>query len=133
MRLPVNFSFNSFTAGFTFHLRKMAEAVNRLSDTIPFIQAVSSGSDNSIVRLLQATATLDFPSIAAGAVSTLDIPVVGAKAGDYATVSAPVLEAGLMFCGIVVSDKVTIRLHNTTGSSIDPAIATWKVLIMGVE
>lgn len=134
MRLPINFSFTSFSTAFIFQLRQMAEAINRLGDTLPFIQQVSTGSENSIDRFLSVSATLDFPSIAAGAVATLNITVTGAKTGDYVTVSAPAtLEAGLTFCWIVTAtDTVTIRLHNTTGAAIDPASAIWKVLIVGV-
>lgn len=82
---------------------------------------------DAVGKLLTGSATIDFASIAAGAVATADITVTGAAAGYFVTLSAPAtLEAGLTFCGIANTDKVTIRLHNTTGAAIDPASATWK-------
>lgn len=83
------------------------------------------------VRRITASATIDFASIAAGAIGTATISAPGVQVGDFVTLSAPsTLEAGLMFCGLVTAaDTVTIRLHNTTGAAIDPASATWKCTV----
>ncbi|MBC7076272.1 MAG: hypothetical protein H5T98_09465 [Syntrophomonadaceae bacterium] len=92
-----------------------------------------TGGGVDFSKLLTGSATIDFASIAAGAVATADIAITGAAAGDFVTLSAPAaLEAGLTFCGIANTDKVTIRLHNTTGAAIDPASATWKALVEAV-
>lgn len=92
-----------------------------------------TGAGTDVTKRLANSATIDFASIAAGAVATADIAVTGAAAGDYVTLSAPAaLEAGLTFCGIANTDKVTIRLHNTTGAAIDPASATWKAVVEGI-
>lgn len=91
-----------------------------------------TGAGTDVTKRLANSATIDFGSIAAGAVATADIAITGAAAGDYVILSAPAaLEAGLTFCGISNTDKVTIRLHNTTGAAIDPASATWKAVVEG--
>ena len=76
-------------------------------------------------------ATLDFSSISAGAVGTATVTSDGAKANDLVVLGPPPgIEAGLMWSGFVsADDTVTIRLHNTTGSPIDPASASWTVQV----
>ncbi|MER7213209.1 hypothetical protein ABT340_39615 [Streptosporangium sp. NPDC000239] len=80
---------------------------------------------------LTASATLDFASIAAGAVGTLTVTVTGASTGDFALVAPPGnLNAGLVVCGFVsAADTVTIRVLNGTAGAIDPASSTWKVTV----
>lgn len=91
-----------------------------------------NSSATPITDVRSATATLDFPSIAAGAVATLTITVTGAVAGDTVSLGAPAtLEAGLMFTGIVTAaNTVTVRVHNTTAGAIDPASATWRATVI---
>lgn len=134
MRLPTNFSLASLPAPLISNLRDTAMQVNRLSDALPFVQQVSTGSSNNFARVLTATATLDFPSISAGAVAVLTITVTGAIAGDFVTLAPPAaLAAGLMFAGFVsAANTVTVRLHNTTGGAIDPASAVWGALVIGI-
>lgn len=76
-------------------------------------------------------ATLDFSSISAGAIGTATVSVDGAAGGDLVVLGPPSsIEAGLMWAGFVsADDTVTIRLHNTTGSPIDPASATWNIQV----
>lgn len=76
-------------------------------------------------------ATLDFSSISAGAIGTSTVTVDGAAAGDLVVLGPPAaIEAGLVWCGFVsADDTVTIRMHNTTGSPIDPASASWSVQV----
>lgn len=75
------------------------------------------------------TATLDFPSIAAGAIATLTIAVANAAVGDSVALGPPAtIDAGLMWCGYVsAAGIVTVRLFNTTAAPIDPGSAGWKV------
>ena len=77
-------------------------------------------------------ATLDFPSIAAGAIATLTVSVPGAQAGQPVALGPPAaIEAGLMWSGFVsAASTVTVRLHNTTASAMDPASATWDVRVL---
>jgi len=135
MKLPTNFSLASLPAPLISNLRETAMQVNRLSDALPYVQQVSTGSSNNVARLLTSTATLDFPSISAGAVDVLTITVTGAAVGDFVTLAPPAaLSAGLMFAGFVsAADTVTVRLHNTTGGAIDPASAVWGALVLGLS
>lgn len=81
--------------------------------------------------MLTATATLDFASIAAGAVGTLTATVTGAATGDFAVAAPPGnLTAGLVFCAFVsAANTVTIRIVNGTAGAIDPASATWGITV----
>ncbi|MEV8638100.1 hypothetical protein AB0395_41255 [Streptosporangium sp. NPDC051023] len=91
----------------------------------------SSGRVPATQVRLTATATLDFASIAAGAVGTLTVTVTGAATGDFVIVAPPGnLNTGLVVCGFVsAADTVTIRVLNGTAGAIDPASSTWKVTV----
>lgn len=83
---------------------------------------------------LVGTTTVDLGSLSAGAVATFTITVTGCKADQQQSVAvaAPsALEAGLVFCGVVTdTNEVTVRVHNTTGSPIDPAEAVWGARVL---
>lgn len=134
MRLPIAFSFTSFTSETVLLMRNMAQQINRLSDALQYIQQFNTGSPNKIARLLSVAATLDFPLIGVGAVATLNVTATGAAIGDYVTVCPPAsLEAGLVYSGFVsAADTVTIRVLNGSGAGVDPVSASWKVLITGL-
>ncbi len=91
---------------------------------------VQSGGVTSI-KILTGTGALDFPSVAAGEIEVLTIAVTGAVAGDTVNLGAPAaVEAGLMFSGFVsAADVVTVRVYNSTGAPIDPALATWRAMV----
>jgi len=80
----------------------------------------------------KVTATLDFASITSNSTGTITVTVTGATIGYPVLLGAPGgLESGLIFCGYVsAADTVTIRLHNVSGGSIDPANATWTVAVL---
>jgi hypothetical protein len=83
-------------------------------------------------EILKATATLDFASIAAGAVGTLTASVTGAATGDFAVVAPPGnLNAGLVaFAFVSAANTVTIRIINGTAGAVDPASATWGIAVI---
>lgn len=101
----------------------------RISNVLRFREGTQT---RNIFMGLDGSASLDFPSIAAGSTAELNITVTGATAGDRVILGPPsTLNAGLMVTGYVGSDNtVTIRLHNTTGGAIDPASATWRVSVL---
>lgn len=72
--------------------------------------------------------TLNFGSISAGGTAELTISVAGAISGDSVYVNpASGIESGLMWAGYVsAADTVAVRVHNTTGSPIDPAARSWS-------
>lgn len=71
--------------------------------------------------------------IAAGAVGTLAVTVMGCFADQSQTVEigAPsTIDAGLTWCGVVsANNTVTIRIHNGTGAGITPASAIWTARV----
>ncbi len=81
---------------------------------------------------LSASATLDFPSVAAAGQQELTITVTGAATGDTVYLAPPSsLEAGLIATGRVsATNTVTIRVSNITAGAIDPASASWKVRVV---
>ena len=80
---------------------------------------------------LSATATLDFPSVAAAGQQELTITVTGAAVGDSVHLGTPAaFEAGLIATGRVsATNTVTIRVSNITAAAIDPASASWKAVV----
>jgi hypothetical protein len=93
---------------------------------------VKIGSGATITRVLSATATLDFPSIGSNDTETLTITVTGAVAGDSVLLGCPAgLDAGLIFCAsVTAADTVTVRMHNSSGGSIDPASGTFRATVI---
>lgn len=84
-------------------------------------------------RLLSASASLDFPSIAATTGSaTLTLTVAGAVVGDRVILAPPsTLPAGLIPAGYVsAADTVSITLFNNTAGAIDPAAMTWGATVL---
>jgi len=93
---------------------------------------LSVGGGGFIKRILRSSATLSFPSIAAGSSAPLTITVTGAVAGSVAAIGTPAgIEPGLRIETPVVtsSDTVTVTLTNTTGSPISPASALYRVIV----
>ena len=82
--------------------------------------------------VLRAKGTLDFPSVAAGASSSLTIAVPGATVGDdalLAFVSAPT--AGLTFqTWVSAADTVTVRVQNVTAGAVDAASTDYPVTVL---
>lgn len=76
---------------------------------------------------LEGNATVDFASIATGAISAAQtITVTGAAIGDPVLISASTDLAGLLPVGYVsAADTVTFRLINLTGGAIDPGSRTY--------
>lgn len=89
-----------------------------------------SAMDLVLTGYLRASADLNFPSVSAGGTQDLTINVPGARGGDLVTLGLPAPDSGIVFEAWVSSnDTVTVRAHNITGSPINPASATFRVLI----
>ena len=90
------------------------------------------GSGATISKALSASASLNFGSISAAAQADLTITVTGAAAGDEVIMALPAAPAaGLVFNAFVsAANTVTIRASNITGSSVDPAAATYGVIVL---
>jgi hypothetical protein len=90
------------------------------------------GGGTVVANILSATATLDFPSISGNDTHTLTITVTGAVAGDSVFIGVPAgLDAGLIFCAsVTAANTVTVRMHNSSGGSIDPASGTFRATVI---
>ena len=83
-------------------------------------------------RVLRATATLDFPSISAQSQQELTVTVTGAAVGDPAMVAPPAApNASLVYWAYVsATNTVTVRAVNPTAGAIDPASASFTVMVL---
>lgn len=83
--------------------------------------------------LLSGTATLDFGSITAQAHADLTIAVTGAVTGDSIALGLPTaaVTAGIAYTAWVsAADTVTVRAHNYTGGTLDPASGAFKATVV---
>lgn len=80
---------------------------------------------------LSGSATLDFGSTAAGAVSNLTITVTGAAVGDVVSLGAPAIpDKGTYFAYVSATNTVTVRYaNNDLTTAKDPASGTFKVKV----
>lgn len=94
---------------------------------------VSVGGGTGIKEMLTATAALDFPSITTLIDADLTITVTGSAVGDACHLGLPAAPTGNLAwnCFVSATDTVTVRAHNYTAGSIDPASATYRVVTFG--
>lgn len=90
------------------------------------------GSGSTVTKVLSASASLNFPSISAAGQQDLTITVTGAATGDEVVMALPAAPtAGLIFNAFVsAANTVTVRASNITASPIDPAAATFGVIVI---
>ena len=100
-------------------------------DIAKWTDLTDGGTTTLHTHTLYATASLNFSSIAANAIAALTVTVTGAVVGATVKLGPPAaIEAGLVWCGYVSSaNTVTIRIHNSSGSAVDPVAATWSVRV----
>ncbi len=90
-------------------------------------------------RAVLEAATLNFPSIGAGATEELTVASQDAAAGGIVTLGQPAgFPDGLIATGYInASDQIVVRVHNPTGAAIDPsagqAIAAEATLTLDTE
>jgi len=90
------------------------------------------GSGSTITKVLSASASLNFASISAVSQADLTITVTGAAVGDEVIMALPAAPAaGIVFNAFVsAANTVTIRASNITASAVDPAAATYGVIVL---
>ena len=90
------------------------------------------GSGSTINKVLTGSASLNFPSISAAGQQDLTITVTGAAVNDEVILGLPAAPtAGIVFNGFVsAANTVTIRATNVTASPVDPAAATYSVIVL---
>lgn len=119
-------STNAYDATVTTTVAKALKPVRQFNT-----ERLTVGGATVLTKLLSATATLDFGSIAAAASSDLTITVTGAATGDAVAIGLPASPAaGIVFFGFVsATNTVTVRAMNITGSAVDPASATYRATV----
>lgn len=94
---------------------------------------ITIGSGGSAIsKVLTATATLDFGSLAAQTSADLTITVTGAAVGDAVIMGLPAApDSGVVFNAFVSSSNtITVRATNATSGAIDPASATFRATVI---
>ena len=100
------------------------------------VRALFAAADEPEARealgIVTATATLNFPSIAAAATADLTMTVTGAALGDVVILGLPDSPAaGIVFFAFVsAADTVKVRAMNITGSGVDPASAIYRATVI---
>jgi hypothetical protein len=91
-----------------------------------------AGNGNTITKVLSGSASLNFGSIGAADQADLTITVSGAAVGDEVVMALPAAPAaGLIFNAFVsAANTVTIRASNITAAPVDPAAATFGVIVI---
>ena len=108
---------------------------NRLLVPGGIVAGTITGNGSGITNIgLSASATLDFPSTAAGAVSDLQITVTGAISGDPVVLGVPPGSISTLTGGYLAfasNDVVYVRfVNNNLVSAQDPASGSFKVRVL---
>ena len=95
-------------------------------------QSIVAVDSATVPTYLTATAVLDFAGIAAGACAETTFPLPGASAGDSVAPGWPAgLEGGLMgMMRISEGSVVAVRVCNLSGTTVDPAAATFRATVV---
>lgn len=124
-----NFLFNLFTlAGggqFVSNLAVLQAAVDKLEQA-PVVPSLAPMVINTV------PAVLNFPSTAANSSSTLTVTVPGAVDGDMVRLCVPnaaVPTQGAYFAWVSALSTVSVRFINNTAAAVDPASATFKIIV----
>ena len=101
------------------------------SQVLGFNSAKALVLKTHVDTVLSATATLDFPSTAAQTSSELTIAVPGAAVGMPAVVASPAATPANSICKarVTAADTVTVRFNNYSSGAIDPASASYTVVV----
>ena len=107
-------------------------ALTTFTGPVRSLNGFISGTGATVTKILTASASLNFPSISAVSQADLTISVPGAAVGDEVIMGLPAAPAaGLIFNMFVsAADTVTVRASNITASPVDPAAATFGVIVI---
>jgi hypothetical protein len=107
-------------------------AQTRFSGPVASDNGFIVGSGSQITKVLSGSASLNFASIATTASADLTITVTGAAVGDEVILALPAAPAaGIVFNAFVsAANTVTVRATNVTALSVDPAAATYGVIVI---
>ena len=90
---------------------------------------------SNILGMKIINATVDLGSVAANTSEEETFTLSGVKIGDFVIVQSDDLEAGIILgsARVEAADTVTVEVINTTGSAVDAASSTMKVLVARFE
>lgn len=83
-------------------------------------------------QFMGATASLAFGAVGAGATVNKTMTVTDAADGDVVSLAVPIASqaAGMVYTAFVsAAGTVTVRAYNSTGATVTPATASFKVLV----
>jgi hypothetical protein len=119
---------------------RLAELYNYINtaETINTDGSVFTDTDgllkwNKPMFILSGSASLDFPSTAAGTSSALNITVTGATVGDCVALgfgNASITTGQTFSAEVTIANTVTVIFLNASGSAADPAAAVFNVRII---
>ncbi len=95
-------------------------------------QTVMAVDSATVPTYLTMAAVLDFASIAPGACADSTVSMPGASAGDSVATGWPAnFESGLIgMMRISASNTVSVRVCNLSGTTVDPAAATFRATVV---
>jgi hypothetical protein len=106
----------------------------RVGAPIPGNASSPTQQGTALTYIEKGTVAVDPASIATGAVGEVSISIANAKPGDTVLMTPPTagLTAGLLVCDARCSaaGTVKVRIHNTTGGSVDEPSATWFYMLV---
>ena len=107
-------------------------ALTTFSGPVRSLNGFIAGDGSTITKVLSGSASLDFGSISAAAQADLTITVTGAAVGDEVVMALPAAPAaGIVFNAFVsAANTVTVRASNISGSPVNPAAATYGVVVI---
>jgi hypothetical protein len=107
-------------------------ALTTFSGPVRSLNGFISGTGATITKVLSGSASLNFGSISAVSQADLTITVTGAAVGDEVIMALPAAPAaGIVFNAFVsAANTVTIRASNITAAPVDPAAATYGVIVI---
>jgi len=110
-----------------FDLRRAADVYG---SAITATTSLAVGGGSTLTFVAKGAVVWDAGSIAAAGNATQTLTVTGAATGDVVQVSASIDLDGLVLSARVTSaNTVTVRLYNATAGAIDPASATYSVIV----
>lgn len=92
---------------------------------------VSKISFRNLDTITYTNIVIDPGSLIDGAGSTHSVTIGGVNLGDFVLVSAPYdLQDVTVTAYVQAQDKVEIRIQNESGSTIDLASGTWRIIVI---
>lgn len=104
---------------------------SRVEAPIAFPATMGAGLNENLMGIARATATLDFPAVAANASASLSMSVAGVAIGDPVALGTPVPPAGITFAATVTAaNSVTITAFNRSTASVDIPASSFTVIAL---